>query len=176
MTLDRRGPRKVVIAGTLAGLLLLPSTGGAVGLTVQTAGNPSNAAAGEFGASVDASALLTVLVTRDSDGAPVSDLGASVGDGTGAITLPRGWTLTTLIVPAAIGLQPGQGCPMTPTEFTNGGGGIYLIRVVPDLRDPTCVWLFLDYHYAVQIRFHASTETLRGGGLGLLQIPVPLVK
>ena len=62
-------------------------------LVVQTAANPGNASPGESGASVASSALISVLVTKASDGAPVSDLGASAGDQTSEISLPSQWDL-----------------------------------------------------------------------------------
>jgi hypothetical protein len=60
-------------------------------LLVQMQINPGNATAGGSGASVPASAVMSVLVTLN--GAPVDDLGASAGNQASVISLPAGWTL-----------------------------------------------------------------------------------
>ncbi|MDD5274364.1 MAG: hypothetical protein PHU14_16810, partial [Methylovulum sp.] len=113
-------------------------------LTVQTKANASNAVVGDFDANIGASALISVLVT-DATGNPKSNLGASVGNGTAAISLPTGWSLSTQfnVVPGA--------CLMSPTQFANVGTGIYTIRVVPLLSAPSCTWLSGDYHYVVKV-------------------------
>ncbi len=82
-------------------------------LTVQTEGNASNASAGESGAAISSSALISVVVTNTL-GAPVSNLGSFTGDGTSEIELPDGWTLSS-----GFNVPPG-GCLMTPTQFYNG--------------------------------------------------------
>jgi len=60
-------------------------------LFVQIQINRSNATAGSSGANIAASALISVLVTLD--GAPVSDLGTTTGDGMSEVSLPTGWSL-----------------------------------------------------------------------------------
>jgi hypothetical protein len=156
--------KQVAIIGLLAGFLLRPCVGSAEVVGVQTETNPSNAAAGESGASIGVSALISVLVIKPNGGG-VSNLGDSIGDGTSGITLPTGWTLTT-----GFNVAPG-GCLMSPTQFTNGGGGIYTIRVVPFLDNPSCQWLSGEYHYVVRVNVALDTTTFRGRGLGVLRIP-----
>jgi hypothetical protein len=134
-------------------------------LIVQTAGNPSNAQAGEKGATVAASALLSVLVTRASDGSPVSNLGSTAGDQTSVVALPAGWELLQ-----GFNVPPG-GCLMSVTEFVNQGNGIYSIRVVPFVENENCAWLSGQYHYAVQIAKVVKGKSHQGSGLGVLAIP-----
>jgi hypothetical protein len=155
--------KRAVVVSALLGFWLFPSLGEAAGVTVQTAGNKSNAAVGESGATIGSSALITVVVTKTSTGLPVTTLGADVGDGTSGITLPAGWTLFT-----NANVPPG-GCLMSPTEFTNWGNGTYSIRVVPFLPGPDCTWLSGDYHYVVTI--DTAGPSLKGSGLGVLSIP-----
>lgn len=131
-------------------------------LTVQTAGNASNAAAGESGASISAAALISVVVT-DSLGKPVENLGSDIGDGTSEINLPTGWTLAT-----GFNVPPGA-CLMTPTQFYNAGDGIYVIRVVPYVHGNGCTWLSGTYHYAVSIESKGK-KPYTGSGLGELVI------
>jgi hypothetical protein len=151
----------LVAMSAVVGLLALPLAGEALEVVVQTVGNPSNAAAGESGATVDASALLSVQVTRIIKGTPVSGLGESTGDGTSEITLPPGWELRS-----DFNVPPG-GCIMSPTEFTNAGKGLYTIRVVPFLGNSDCTWLSGDYHYQILVR----RKDIAGSGLGVLSIP-----
>jgi hypothetical protein len=136
-------------------------------LLVQLRINRSNAAAGDSGANVAASALMSVLVTLD--GEPVDDLGASAGDQTSATALPTGWTLRD-----GFNVRPG-GCGVTVTEFGNQGGGLYSIRVVPHVDNAACSWLSGEYVFAVQLAFtrtiDGDTVTLAGGTLGTLTIP-----
>ncbi|HLE87812.1 MAG TPA: hypothetical protein VI727_09140 [Candidatus Brocadiaceae bacterium] len=142
-------------------------------LTIQTDGNASNASAGESGATISSSALISVVVTN-SLGAAVSNLGSSTGDGTSEIALPNGWTLST-----GFNVPPGA-CLMTPTEFNNDGGGIYTIRVVPFVSNESCTWLEGKYHYVVSIERKGSGESgeredsgkkpFKGSGLGVLAI------
>lgn len=130
---------------------------------VVTTGHRFFADAGESGAGFAASAMITVLVT--SEGLPVSNLGASIPLGIGEITLPAGWTLRTSFVapPGPVGI----GCLLSPTQFTNRGGGVYTIRVAPFLGAPECRWGLGDYHYTVRI----ATAKIQGMGLGVLTIP-----
>jgi len=86
-------------------------------LFVQMQINRSNADAGDSGATVDASAMISVLVTLD--GEPVGDLGANAGNQTSAIALPAGWTLRD-----GFNVRP-NGCNVSVTEFLNQGAGIY---------------------------------------------------
>jgi hypothetical protein len=129
--------------------------------------NRSNAHPGDSGATVAASALMSVLVTLD--GAPVDDLGASTGNQTSATTLPAGWTLRD-----GFNVRPG-GCGVTVTEFANQGAGLYDIRIVPFADTPACTWLSGEYVYAVQLEFtrtiDGDTVTLAGGTLAKLTIP-----
>jgi len=146
-------------------MLLAPAIGSAGALNVQTAGNVSNAAAGEAGADVSSSALISVVVTNASTGAPMTSLGASIGDGTSEITLPTSWTLfSNLNVP------PG-GCLLTPTQFYNWGNGAYNIRVVPFLGNASCHWSSGDYHYVVSVNNVGRSATNKGSGLGVINIP-----
>src|SRR5215475_15854572 len=83
-------------------------------LFVQMQINRSNADAGDSGANVAASAIISVLVTLD--GEPVADLGASAGNQTSVVPLPAGWTLRD-----GFNVRPG-GCYVSVTEFGNQGG------------------------------------------------------
>jgi hypothetical protein len=135
-------------------------------LLVQMQINRSNATAGGSGANVPASALMSVLVTLH--GEPVADLGASAGNQTSAINLPVGWTLRD-----GFNVRPG-GCGVSVTEFTNQGGGLYDIRIVPFIDNPACAWLSGEYVYAIQLEFTRTiggeTVVLQGGTLGKLAI------
>jgi hypothetical protein len=134
---------------------------------VQLEINRSNAEAGDSGATVAASALMSVLVTLD--GVPVDDLGASVGSQTSAVALPPGWTLRD-----GFNVRPG-GCGVTVTEFGNQGGGLYDIRIVPFVDNSACAWLSGEYVYAVQLEVTRTIDgdavTLQGGTLAKLTIP-----
>lgn len=136
-------------------------------LLVQMQINRGNADAGDSGANVAASAMMSVLVTLD--GEPVDDLGASTGNQTSPITLPAGWTLRD-----GFNVRPG-GCLVTVTEFGNQGGGLYDIRIVPFVDNPACSWLSGEYVYAIQLEFtrtiDGDTVTLAGGTLAKLTIP-----
>jgi len=136
-------------------------------LLVQVQINRSNADAGDSGGTVSASALISVLVTRN--GAPVDDLGANAGTQTSAINLPVGWTLRD-----GFNVRPG-GCGVSVTEFINQGGGLYDIRIVPFLDNPACTWLSGEYVYAVQLEVSRTVGgravVLRGGTLATLVIP-----
>jgi len=136
-------------------------------LFVQMQINRSNADAGDSGANVAASALISVLVTLD--GEPVADLGASAGDQTSVTALPAGWTLRD-----GFNVRPG-GCNVSVTEFGNQGGGIYDIRIVPYVDNPACKWFSGEYIYAVQIKtsrtIAGKTVSLQGSALGKLTIP-----
>ncbi len=136
-------------------------------LLVQVQINRSNADAGDSGATVPASALMSVLVT--SHGAPVDDLGANAGTQSAAIPLPAGWTLRD-----GFNVRPG-GCGVSVTEFTNQGGGLYDLRLVPFVGNPACTWLSGEYVYAVQLEFSRTVGgqavVLQGGALAKLTIP-----
>jgi len=135
-------------------------------LLVQMQINRSNANAGDSGANVAASAMISVLVTLD--GVPVTDLGVHAGNQTSAISLPAGWTLTD-----GFNVRPG-GCDVSVTEFGNQGAGIYDIRIVPYVGNPACTWLSGEYIYAVQIKVSRTIGgrmvVLQGGALGKLTI------
>jgi len=135
-------------------------------LLVQMQINRSNANAGDSGANVAASAMISVLVTLD--GAPVTDLGVSSGNQTSAISLPAGWTLTD-----GFNVRPG-GCGVSVTEFGNQNAGIY-IRIVPFVGNAACAWLSGQYIYAVESKVSRSiggrSVVLHGGALGKLTIP-----
>src|SRR3954463_9750981 len=109
-------------------------------LRVQREINRTNPAAGGSGASVAASAIMSVLVTLN--GEPVDDLGANAGTQTSAIALPAGWVLREGFTG-----RPG-GCGVSVTDFLNQGGGLYDIRIVPFVGNPACTWLSGEYVYA----------------------------
>lgn len=155
---------RALMSVSMLGLLSFASPTYAAPSTVQTYANPSNASAGEFGASVASSALISVLVTN-ADGNPLTNLGASIGNGTAAITLPSGWSLLQ-----GFNVPPG-GCLVTPTQFSNSNNGVYTIRVVPFTSNASCKWLSGDYHYVVKLSVPISTITYNGSGLGVLKIP-----
>jgi hypothetical protein len=137
---------------------------------VQAQINRSNAAAGGSGAKILTSALISVMVTLD--GAPEDHLAGppmtNIGNGTGAISLPAGWSLSD-----GFNVRPG-GCGVTITEFTNQGGGIYDIRIVPFTGNPACKWLSGEYIYALQLKISRKAGTrrllLQGGTLAKLTI------
>jgi hypothetical protein len=152
------------IAGPLLAVaaLAVASPASAAPLAVETKANTSNAQAGESGANVAASALITVLVKNPATGLPVANLGANVGNGTAAIALPAGWSLFTN---AAV---PPGGSILTPTQFYNWGNGVYSIRVVPFTGNPLAKWLVGDYHYVARI-----SGANNGSALGVLTIAEP---
>lgn len=135
-------------------------------LLVQVQINRGNANAGDSGANVAASAMISVLVTLD--GRPVSDLGANAGNQTSAISLPAGWTLRD-----GFNVRPG-GCGVTVTEFLNQGNGLYDIRIVPFVDNPACTWLSGEYVYAIQLEFTRTIDgdnvVLAGGSLAKLTV------
>jgi len=136
-------------------------------LFVQMQINRGNAGAGDSGATVDASAVVSVLVTLD--GEPVADLGANAGNQTSVTALPSGWTLRD-----GFNVRP-FGCSVSVTEFGNQGGGIYDIRIVPYVDNPACTWLSGEYIYAIQIKtsrtIAGKSVSLQGSALGKLTIP-----
>jgi hypothetical protein len=136
-------------------------------LLVQMKINRSNAAAGGSGANVAASALISIMVTHD--GVPVTDLGATAGNGTGPVTLPAGVALID-----GFNVRPG-GCISSVTQFVNQGNGIYDIRVVPFLGNAACHWLSGEYVYGIEIHMTRNIGghpvTLQGGTLAKLSIP-----
>lgn len=153
-----------LVVASLFGSLMFPSLAQALPVNVQTLGNKSNAAPGESGANIPASALISVLVTNPSTGEPVTNLGASLGNGTTGISLPAGWSFLT-----GFNISPG-GCGMSTTQFSNSGNGIYTIRVVPPVSNPACKWLAGDYHYLVRINGNFGGTSFTGSGLGVLKI------
>jgi hypothetical protein len=136
-------------------------------LLVQMQINRSNATVGGSGATVAASALASLMVTLD--GAPVTDLGATVGNGTGVVSLPAGVSWID-----GFNVRPG-GCGASITQFSNQGNGIYDIRIVPFVGNPACHWLSGEYVFAVVIHITrtiaGSSVTLQGGALAKLIIP-----
>jgi len=136
-------------------------------LLVQMQINRSNADAGDSGATVPASAMISVMVTHN--GRPVDDLGATAGTQTSAITLPAGWSLRD-----GFNVRPG-GSAVSVTEFVNLGGGLYDIRIVPFVNNPASTWLSGEYVYAVQIETTRTIDgqpaLLQGGTLAKLMIP-----
>jgi hypothetical protein len=135
-------------------------------LLVQMQINRSNATAGDSGANVAASAMISVLVTLD--GVPVSNLGATAGNSTSAINLPAAWTLSD-----GFNVRP-NGCGVSVTQFVNQSAGIYDIRIVPFVGNAACTWLSGEYVYAVQIKVSRTIGgkalVLQGGTLGKLII------
>jgi hypothetical protein len=154
----------VTVAGLLAGLLppgaAAQSGAGSFPLRVQ-------AAVGPF-----AFPQVSVLVSRADTGAPVSNLGASVGDGSGEISLPPGWTLVFPNVP------PGA-CPVAPALFVNSGGGRYKIGVIelcpPGAPRADGGSVGREYHIVVQLDVEAASGRLRGSGLGVARISLPVI-
>jgi hypothetical protein len=157
----------IVVLGLL-GLVMVPGLATADQIVMQTQATAANAVAGEQNATIASSALISVLVTKE--GFPVSSLGIDVGDGTSPIEFPSkahdhntkgSWRLRTIVTPEG-------GCAMVPTQFDNKGGGVYVIRVVPDTNIPTCVWVQGDYQYVVD---YGPAKGRRGSALGELTIP-----
>ena len=135
-------------------------------LLVQMQINRSNADAGDSGANVAASAIISVLVTFD--GEPVADLGANAGNQTSVTPLPAGWTLRD-----GFNVRPG-GCNVSVTEFLNQGEGIYDIRIVPFVDNPACQWFSGEYIYGIQIKTSRTVAgkpvSLQGSGIAKLTI------
>jgi len=152
----------------ISGILLLAPlaavAGGPVGATLQTKGNASEAAAGESGFGLTESALISVVVTRQNS-RPATNFGSDVGDGSAAIALPSGWSLTSDFN------LPAGGCAMVPTQFDNVGNGIYNIRVAAAL----CPWVAGEYHYAVgldnKVKIGHDKINFKGITLGSLAMP-----
>jgi hypothetical protein len=134
-------------------------------LRVQMQINTGNAAAGDSGANVDSSAVMSVLVTQR--GVPVGDLApfGQIGDQTSSINMPPGWTLHD-----GFNVRP-FGCNISVTEFTNFGNGLYNIRIVPSLQNPSCAWLSGQYIYAVSISVTSGNVVRQGSTLAKLTIP-----
>ena len=111
--------------------------------------------------------MISVLVTHD--GVPVDDLGASAGTQTSAIALPAGWTLRD-----GFNVRPG-GSLASVTEFSNLGGGLYDIRIVPFVDNPASTWLSGEYVYGVQLEVTRTVDgrsvVLRGSALAKLAVP-----
>jgi hypothetical protein len=133
-------------------------------LLVQMQINTGNADAGDAGADVPSSALISVLVTHQ--GAPVNDLApaGAIGDQTSPINLPPGWSLHS-----GFNVSPG-GCIATVTEFSNLANGLYNIRIVPFTQNPNCAWLSGQYLYAVSIDVPSGNVPRQGSGLAKLTI------
>jgi hypothetical protein len=139
-------------------------------LLVQAQINRSNAAAGGSGAKILASAIISVMVTLE--GVPEDHLAGppmtNIGNGTTSVSLPAGWSLAD-----GFNVRPG-GCAVTITEFTNQGGGIYDIRIVPFIGNPACKWLSGEYIYAIQLKISRKAGLrrllLQGGTLAKLTI------
>lgn len=143
----------MAVSIVVAGLFVFPSSRiEAAAVNVQTEGNATGVAPGS----------ITVVVTQGLSGAPVSNLGSSIGDGTSPIALPAAWTLD-------LGLNQPAGCEFVPTQFTNWGKGVYTIRVSPESSGgSTCKIFAGDYHYVVRI--NAPFHNLKGSALGVFRI------
>jgi hypothetical protein len=151
--------KKWVIVNVLFTIFLIPSLASATGVIVQTVGNQNFANPGTSGFS--AAADISVVITTQS-GKPVSDLGpAVIGDGSYVISLPPEWTFRGNFD------NPPNACAMVPSQFFNGGNGLYIIRVVPGPQD--CTWVGGDYHFVVQIH-RVVIPLLQGTGLGHMPI------
>lgn len=157
--------RSALISGILLLAPLAAVAGGPVGATLQTNGNAGAAAAGESGFGLTESALISVVVTRQNS-LPATTFGSDVGDGSAAITLPTGWSLTSNFN------LPAGGCTMTPTQFDHVVSGIYTIRVAA--ADALCPWVAGEYHYAVglnkDVKIGHDHVNFRGTTLGNLEI------
>jgi len=157
----------------ISGILLLAPlaavAGGPPGATLQTKGNAGAAAALASGFGLTESALISVVVTRQNSG-PATNFGTDVGNGSGEITLPSGWSLTSDFN------LPAGGCAMIPTQFDNVGSGVYTIRVAADVA---CPWVAGEYHYAVGLNKDVKKGhdkghdkiNFRGTTLGSLVVP-----
>ncbi|MGH8532808.1 MAG: hypothetical protein ACREV1_08835 [Gammaproteobacteria bacterium] len=154
-----------LISGILLLTPLVAVAGGPVGATLQTQGNAGAAAALESGFGLTESALISVVVTRQNS-RPATNFGSDVGDGSAAITLPTGWSLTSTFN------LPAGGCAMMPTQFDNVGSGVYTIRVA---ADAACPWVAGEYHYAVglnkDVKIGHDKINFRGTTLGSVVIP-----
>jgi hypothetical protein len=114
--------------------------------------------------SIQNAAIIHVLVTNPVDGAPIANLGTSVGDWGSIIALPTGWTLQPLSGPYFCG-------QFSPMKFENLGNGVYRIYVLPQNSLFCQGWLPGDYVYRVEIN-NPNGTTFRGSGMGLFEIPV----
>lgn len=153
-----------LISGILFLAPLAAVAGGPVGASLQTKGNASEAVAGESGFGLTESAMISVVITRQNS-RPATNFGSDVGDGSAAIPLPSGWSLTS-----DFNLPP-LGCAMIPTQFDNVGNGVYTIRVAADAG---CPWVAGEYHYAVglnkSVKIGRDKVNFRGTTLGSLKI------
>ena len=147
----------LLMLGAGLGILAMPVTARAGEATVKTIGVTFHAVAGEAGTNTTAAARITVLVMKK--GKPINDLGDNTGNGTGVITLPNGWDLTTISFPDG-------GCAFLPVRFVNEGAGGYTIDVLPPPSSPACQWQSGDYVYVVRINKTGKD----GSSLGVVPI------
>jgi len=132
---------------------------------VANEGNDGEAAPLESGFGLTESALISVVVTSQNS-RPATNFGSDVGNGSGVITLPSGWSLTSDFN------LPAGGCAMIPTQFDNVGSGVYTIRVA---ADAACPWVASEYHYAVglnkDVKKGRDKINFRSTTLGSLVMP-----
>jgi hypothetical protein len=151
--MNRNGMGSICVALLSGGLVLAPLTAeaaGPVGATLQTEGNARLAVAGNL-----LPAKLSVVVTK-SDGRPATGFTAN-----GNNVLPAGWALDS-----GFNVPPG-GCGLVPVAFTNVGGGVYTIDVLPD-----CAWVAGEHHYMVSLTKNGRRgDNLRASTLGTLEVP-----
>ena len=172
----RSGPLSLnglLLAGFLLACMLLPCLATAEPALVQTTGSQGFVRALKpvpfdpqklrfiFADAV----LIHVLVTNPADGAPITNLGDSVGGWDSIISLPQGWTLQSLAGPAFCGW-------FAPTRFENHGNGIYRIYVTYQFSLFCPGWRAGDYVYRVEID-NPNGTTFRGSGMGLFEIKGP---
>jgi hypothetical protein len=106
------------------------------------------------GGYLDTRAYIFLRVTRTTDGAPINDLGLSVGDSTRPIELPEGLALRTVLGPHAEAY-------LLPVEFLNLGSGIYRLKIAPFRY-----WRPGQYLYTVEYR-RAGTAASAAGTLDI---------
>ncbi len=149
----------VCVMVSVLGIFLVPSAGHAGPVHVQTFGNTDPFAK----PGLKNTTLISVLVTDPVDGSTVANLGANVArDDTNGISLPTGWTLQNVIVPAG-------GCLFSTTQFGNLGNGYYFIRAKPFITNPACTWKEGDYPYVIHINVGGN----KGSGLGVIESRIP---
>ncbi|HEV8473251.1 MAG TPA: hypothetical protein VGR82_10785 [Methylomirabilota bacterium] len=158
------GARLIIAALILAGLGSFGPAYAGDAVIFQTQGLQATADAGESGASTFTNAIIEVQAT--TNGVPVDDLApfGFTGNGTSVITLPSGWSLTTLLVAPL-------GCEMQPTLFFHPqvNLGYYRIHVVPNTtaNNGLCTWKSGTYTYIV--KFDDGKRV--GTALGSITIP-----
>jgi hypothetical protein len=120
---------------------------------IENHGVAGNAAAGDQGVGNQEAAAIFLQVT-DAKGKGLDSLGDTVGNGSGVVNLPTGWSMVVVT---------GPGAAPASTQFVNFGGGTYSIRL-SSIDQP---WASGDYF----IRLAFQNSAFRGSTLVKVTIP-----